>query len=135
MDNFEALPYFHKIKDENWFRGNDSAGNLYFATDNDLEKLVLQKEFFFDSTFSPVARIAQFHQLSILSVYEELPNGAYFSNPLVFVLNKNKKTENYRLIFDHIKSLTITTGNLGQNFSPTLIHVDFELSQKNGTQR
>ena len=79
-----------------------------------------------------MARIAQFHQLSILSVYEELPNGAFFSNPLVFIINKNKKTENYKLIFDHIKSMTIKPENLGQTFSPTLIHVDFELSQKNG---
>ena len=126
------MPFFHKIKDEQWFRGSDSAGNFYFATDNDLEKLVQEKEFFWDSTFSPVARISQFHQLSILTVYEELPNGAYFSNPIVFILNRNKKTENYRVIFDYIKSLTIKPENMGQHFSPNLIHVDFELCQKNG---
>ena len=130
-ETFVVSEYFKKLSDGTLFyRGEDSLGNHFFATNKDLLKIIENREFFFDSTFLPVQKIPFFHQLSTLSIRENLENDAVFSNPLIFILNKNKKTENYESILKYIKDLTCQTNALNQVFSPAILHVDFELSQK-----
>ena len=130
-ETFVVSDYFKKLSDGTLFyRGEDSLGNHFFATQQDLIKIIENREFFFDSTFLPVSKISFFYQLSILSIRETLENGAILSNPLIFILNKNKKTQNYESIFNYIKELTSETNTINQVFSPAVFHVDFELGQK-----
>ena len=103
-ENFVVSDYFQKLSDGTLFyRGEDHLGNHYFATNTDLMKIIENREFFFDSTFLPVSKISFFYQLSILSIRENLANEAVHSNPLVFILNKNKKSENYETILTILK--------------------------------
>ena len=131
QENFVVSDFFKTLSDGKiFYRGEDSLGNHYFATKKDILKIVENREFFFDSTFLPVAKISFFYQLSILSIRETLENDAILSNPLIFILNRNKKTQNYESIFNYIKELTSQTNSVNQIFSPSVFHVDFELGQK-----
>ena len=130
-ENFVVSDYFKKLSDGTiFYQGEDSLGNHFFATKQDLMKIVENREFFFDSTFLPVSKISFFYQLSILSIRETFENDAILSNPLIFILKRNKKTENYESIFNYIKELTSQTNTINQVFSPAVFHVDFELGQK-----
>ena len=67
QDHFIVSDYFQKLSDGTLFyRGEDNLGNHYFATKEDLTKIIENREFFFDSTFLPVAKIwkmGQFYQI------------------------------------------------------------------------
>ena len=90
--------YFQTLEGKKWYRGQDSEGNLFFATDTDLQLVIENREIFWDSTFAPVNRIKDFHQLSTLSVREVMRNGAIFAHPLIFILNRNIKNKKLKLL-------------------------------------
>ena len=70
-ETFVVSEYFKKLSDGTLFyRGEDSLGNHFFATNKDLLKIIENREFFFDSTFLPVQKIPFFHQISTLSIRE-----------------------------------------------------------------